>query len=261
MLGRALNAGSGQAPSAASDTGLRATNNGLLARRIDVTARLGDPAGMEVPLVAATVRIAALEDCEFGLELRADAGGRPGAVMVPAMIQRFVAGFADWAEFPLPAGLSTPAGAWVWLVMRATRGTLLWHCGAGGAGEALVSLDQGASWGASTLPLGPPSLPLAQLFHAEVAPFARPVINLVDDSGAALADCFAAAQAAGSLGKSWSVKDAVLPAALLDRIAALACDKPGPRASLTLRFAAPSALELTIADLRLSYDPASGATG
>jgi PEP-CTERM motif len=87
-------------------------------------------------------------------ELRADAGGLPGALLATLAVPVLDPGAPAPVSLGLPSGLTLAAGALTWLVLSsAPGGTLGWSYadnnvwdGAGSLGNFAYSFDQGGSW-------------------------------------------------------------------------------------------------------------------
>ncbi|MES2443247.1 MAG: hypothetical protein V4574_10490 [Pseudomonadota bacterium] len=254
LLGRALNPGSPPGPLATPGRGLRAMPERLIAARVPVAARPGDAAGAPVPLASFALRIDTPESAEIALELRADVAGRPGAMLAPAVVRQFEAGFADWIEFELPAPLLAAPGSIVWAAIRPTKGTALWHAAPGGIGGACVSADRGASWGDAADTLGLAAPLLVQAFHVEAPPYRRPQLYLHDGTAPFGGDWLAGA--AEDTPSQFRVADAALPDAVRDRLRETAPRHAGdPRGDTRILLFSATALDLVITGLTLAYDP------
>jgi hypothetical protein len=257
LSGRSLNAGSRPAFAEGAGHGLRATPDRAVAASVPIAPRTGEPAA-PVPLASVTLRIDAPVEAELVLELRADAAGRPGAIVAPPLVRQFEAGFANWAEFVLAAPLPVATGSILWAAIRLTRGTALWHAdggpaAAGESGQARVSADRGASWGDASDLLTPPGRLLVQAFHIEQSPLRRPEIHIFDGATLLRPDWLAGAKADNET--EFRIADFSFPKAILDRIAATPPDPGQLRADTQILLYSPSVLDLVLTGALLGYDP------
>ena len=259
LLGRALNAGSAPAPLALPGRGLRAATDRIIAARLPIAARsAADPAGAPVPLASVSLRLAAAEAAEAVVELRRDAAGGPAAGAAPAVVRQITAGFAGWLEFSLAAPLTTAAGEVLWVTLRLTKGSLLWHAapaggGATGLGEARISVDKGASWGGASAALAPPLPLLVQGFHVQDPPYPKPVIRL-QSGNVQLAEQWFATATRTSESEFQSI-GAALPAGALALLASTS------NAPTELLVSSDTVLDIVVAGLSLSYDPFAARAG
>lgn len=132
-------------------TGVRLTGDVRAARRLALT-----DAERLRPLLRVTVLAAADSAAELLVEVAADRNGRVGPLVAgPVAIAVDPSDGLGWWSADLPP-VPAAAGA-VWLVVRATTGTVRWYAetGPSDAGpsdpaQALVSVDAGGTWAAST---------------------------------------------------------------------------------------------------------------
>jgi hypothetical protein len=261
MLGRALNGGSPPAPLSLPGHGLSVATDRMVAARLPIAPRgtPGEVAGAPVPLGAVALRITAGVASELALELRADAAGRPGAILAPAVVSQIAAGFDDWLDVVLPTPLPVAPGSAVWASARLTKGTLSWHAGdaapsgpGASVGTGFVSIDKGASWGEATTLLQDAAPLLVQAFHAVDPPFPRPTVAIRAGASVLLADWFDAAAATGP--KEFRLAAAPLPQLALDRLAAAGVG-PGARPATALPLYSDTVLDLVVGDAVIAYDP------
>jgi hypothetical protein len=261
MLGRALNGGSAPAPLSVPGHGLTITTDRIVAARLPITPRgiAGEAAGAPVPLAAVALRLAAAVAAELAVELRADAAGRPGAVLASAVVTQIEAGFDEWLDVVLPTALPVVSGNAVWVSARLTKGTLAWHAREATVpatdavlGKGLVSVDKGASWGDATSLLQEAAPLLVQGFHVVDPPFVRPAIAIRSGESLLLADWLSAAASTGP--KEFRSVAASMPQGVLDRLAA-ATSSPGERPVTTLLLDTDAVLDLVVGDATISYDP------
>lgn len=269
MLGRSLNPASPPPSGADSATGLRVGRARLAARRMAIAPRDGTTGDAAVDIASIAVRIDTPEASEVSLELHSDAAGQPGPLLVAPIVMQFPARFSGWADFVLAKPAAAAAGGAIWAVMHLTKGLVCWHQAEAAGNDSpatdapaqvLVSLDQGASWGAPTLPLGPSQLPAAQVFHRDQPPFARPQIGMTMAGQRISADCCQSAVAGDPSGRSWSAVQVPLAPAVLELLAALPPGNGGVRAPTTLYLESRAVCEITIRDMKLFYDPATSRT-
>jgi hypothetical protein len=144
----------------------------------------------------------------------------------------------------------------VWVTVRTTAGALDWYAAAPAtpapAPDVRVSLDEGASWGAVDAVLAGTGVPVAQLFHAVAQP-AAPLVELYLDGGPAGALAFAA----GAAPLEFTGATGQLPAAVTAALAATSA-AGGDRAGTVLTLFCRAAVDLTVDELTLSYDPSVG---
>lgn len=249
LLGRELNPGSPVPPITSPPAGLRVT-----AERWAAASARWEPAaggtGSALPLVSVQVLVQASEATEVVLEVRADSAAAPGpAVATPAVLQ-LEPGPAEWQEFVLkqPVPVVT-GGAPLWVALRTNQGEVRWF--AAGDGEARVSVDRGATWGAIDERLIEGGAPLALLFHAsDVSLAPRLALYLGEIPVAELA-------VDRPVGEARFAAELALPGPILS---ALASAPPGlgPRADTTVHAFSRSVIDLTLSDFSLSYSPFQG---
>lgn len=197
--GRELNGGSATASDRAPVSGLRADPSRAIAALASFNPPPGRPKGSMLGLAAVRLRLAVTEAAEVALALHANVAGAPGPPLAAPVVRQLAAGFRDWLEIELPVPQAVATGPDVlWVVLRATRGSLVW-CGDAprpsrwslrmgeamafrsfGTAElgrplslpvgetpprrALTSIDGGAAWSAASI------VPWMQLFHAVLLP-------------------------------------------------------------------------------------------
>jgi hypothetical protein len=247
-LGRELNAGSTVPPRSLPGSGVRVDGERWAASRLTVLP-VSDSELQKVDLASARVLVAADEDVEVAVELRADAAGTPGAPVVPPLVQQLPAGTSGWIELELPTPHAVEPGP-LWVALRTTRGELHWY--AEGAGEARISLDRGETWGNVDPLLIDAEAPLAQLYHVLPEPLPRP--QLVVQLGEVLvaADLLTGAGRTGP--REFVLERLELPSPVLDAIGAAT---GGGRVETVLSLFSAAVAELTLEGAALSYDPFS----
>lgn len=260
-LGRELNAGSPAPPRTLPGSGVRVDGERWAAAQLAVTPvsdtavatslqnGTSPDAGVRhrVDLASARVLVAAAEEAELALELRADAAGVPGLPVVAPLVTQLPARWSGWVEVELPEPHAVAPGP-LWVALRTTRGGVHWY--AEGAGTARVSLDRGETWGDVDPVLIAPAAPLAQLFHHLPEPLPRP--QLVVQLGEALvaADLLAGAGRSGP--REFVLDGLALPTPVLDAIGATAGTG---RVATVLSLFSTAVADLTLEDAALSYDP------
>lgn len=259
LLGRALNAGSMPAPVSLPGRGLSVSTDRMVAAPLRIMARglPGEAPAAPVPVAAVALRVTARAAAELALELRADAAGRPGAVMAPAVVTQLVADFDEWLDVVLPTSPPAAPGSVIWLSIKLTKGEVYWHTGqAASEGAGFVSIDRGASWGEATTSLQEAAPLLAQAFHAVAPPFQRPTISIRSGASLLLADWFTGAVPTTPKPESKEFRSAAaaFPQIVLDRLAAAPANGAA-RAETTLLLYSDAVLDLVIGDAVIAYDP------
>jgi hypothetical protein len=255
-LGRELNQGSPLPPLAEPHAGVRVD-----ARHWVAAALPFQPAAAEPSRAVASARayVEAPAASEAVLELRADAGGAPGAPVAPPVVRRLAPAPPAWVEFELPAaGAEVGVPATLWLLLRCTAGELRWFAtpGAGAPWAARVSLDQGASWGDVDRALADPGAPLAQLFHRVDSPLPDPAVQLFLPAGPVGTVTLGAGPAGGPA--AFRAEEVALPGAVR---AALAAATGKGKAVTRLTLLSRQVLDLTVRSLVCAYDPFAAAGG
>lgn len=257
-LGRELNPGSPPPPVETPAGGLVLTSHRWAAAELPIQPRPRAPAGSVVDLVRVQLLLAAMEDSEAVLELRANTAGSPGPSLSPPAVGQLVAGGPCWTAFAFsePAVVESPPRS-LWVVLKLNGGRVLWYSGAHANGAAmLVSEDEGATWAAPESPLAPPGPLLAQAFHRTPDPHPAPRIELWHDASLLAADLRPDLDRSGP--REHVNEGAGLPESALQRLSS----QPGAsRASTTFRLFSAQAVDLRIEDLRLFYSPSLSALG
>jgi hypothetical protein len=109
---------------------------------------------------------------EIAVELRADAGGAPGPLVAAAFVLGIAEGWNQWLELepPAPPVITTGPSA-LWVVLRATRGAVLWCCDSRDEPvRGVVSTDGGATWAPPDTFLDGLLVPRVELDHGVVVP-------------------------------------------------------------------------------------------
>ena len=248
-LGRELNGSPTPAPSAAAG-GLVVTAERWVSVAVEV-APGPSGAGAEVALCALQARLGAPEPAEVVFELRSDVAGRPGERLATA-VANLDAGTDAHVVVDLGAGLSTRPGTTLWVVARANQGQVLWWAGTVIAGAPRISTDQGVSWHLPEPTISALEPPEVRLFHAVEHPAAPAVALRVGDVRLEALPLRPVGADPLELAASGPV-----PPALLDALGR----RPGSGPVTTVVDVSSSAvLELTLAQLTLTYDPGAGPT-
>jgi len=252
QVGRALNGGTPEPGDKPPGRGLRLNVDRSAAVALPFLPRDGEPAGGVLPLVSVRVLVAAVEDAEAVLEIRADAAGAPGAVLTAPAVKSLRKGDAAWLEFVLKTPLPVrTADAPLWPTLRLNRGEVLWFADDHEpSGAWRVSHDRGATWDAPTSALAPGGRPLAQLFHALDDPLPAPAIQFRIGNTILSADLLAGAARRGP--REHSLPGLAWPDDARRRLNDTA--GTGRGATEFLLFSR-SVLDLTLRNARLSYDP------
>lgn len=262
LLGRELNAGSAEAPMEAPSSGLRVDAS----RWASAAVSFVPPAAGPATLVSARLHLAAMEKSEGVLELRADAAHLPGQPLAPPVVLQIEKGTADSYEFlfAAPIELQADSPTPLWLMLRTTRGQVLWfnapaEMAVGGidllpADPIRVSIDAGKTWSRPERPIADAAPLCAQLFHAS-APTASSVRGVRMRVGPSIVSDDLLAQLAPAGEREYTARAAAVPSKLLTAFAAT----PGVGRPATLAHVFSRAvMDVTIDDLTLYYDPAQG---
>jgi hypothetical protein len=253
LLGRELNAASTEPAVNQPSAGLRVGMEHWIAAATAVAPRAGEAAGTVVEIASVRLYLAAAAATEVVLEIRSDIAGAPGAMVTAPLVLKLEPGACGWQEFELPQPLKVVAGnAPIWQALRTNNGEVHWFSGAyaAPAPAARVSRDRGGSWGEANPQLDVPAPLLAQVFHRVDDPLATPAIRLQHAATILQANLFAGATATGP--REYQLDAAALPAALLD---ALAARTGAGRVDTEFLLFSPSAMDLVVDSLTLSYDP------
>jgi hypothetical protein len=165
-------------------------------------------------------------------------------------VRQLSAGTFDWVEFELPTPVDLePGEAPLWVTLRTTQGEVRWFGSA--TGDARISLDAGATWGAvDALLLAAPTAPLVQLFHALAEPLPRPKVRL--QLGPALLSADLLAGAGRTSPREFAVDTLELPEAALNALATAAGTS---RVDTVLELFSRAVADVTLTGAALSYDP------
>lgn len=255
-LGREVNAGSPPPPIARPLGGIRVRPGRRVAAPVPWEAA---PAAGPAPSLAMLRLLAApVGDTEMVVEVRADAAGAPGALLAGPLVQRLAAGTpAGWVGLALASTVDIPAPVTLWVTVRTNRGELDWFAADSGPG-ARTSADGGATWDeveAGFTPVIPLGTPWIQLQHTvDPAKAAVPAVT-VRLGGTLLGTV--SLNATGRPGEYGGPAPAVLPAAVVDALAAPTAPDTPVRRRTTLSLLCPAVLALTVTELTCSYDPFS----
>lgn len=257
LHGRELNAASPEPPVASPSSGVRIQKQVTAAAPVLFVAR--DPqAPATSPLVAVRVYLLSESAAEAVLELRADAAGLPGALVVPAIVRQVVKGSCGWCEFQLPAPFAAAAAETrLWVTLRTNSGDLFWFTDPGGqaaAGRVVISQDSGATWGSPRTPLGEYDSVLVQLFNAVPDPQPEPSIRVQQGPVVLAADLLQAGTArpspTGPREFSWRASD--LPAA----VTSLLAKQPGSgKVQTSVQLFSRAVATVQVTRFVLEYDP------
>lgn len=243
-LGRMLNGAYEETSAQPPVSGLRIDTERSVAARAPLSARATsaarpgpslDARDDTVSLASVRVQLAVLQPSEVALELRADAAGGPAAPLAPQVVRQLDAPFVGWVEMELPVPVPVDA-PFVWISLRATKGSVVWCCDAEEDAAARVSDARLASWTAADALLRP----RVQLFDA-VSPPETIDVRLRDSL-------------AWTLGRTGSVDYSASGATLPQPIRALlAAAQGGGRSTSNFQLFSRAAIDLALADIRLSY--------
>lgn len=256
-LGNELNAGSPLPPLDPPSTGVRASSTRWAAAPLTVVGT------GPLAIVSSHLYIQAIEPAEVVVELREDVAGAPAARAGEPVVLPLDVGPAGWLSFDLPEPLLRDAGTPLWVAVRTTLGAVLWFGAAAAPASlapspaAMVSVDEGRTWGVLDEVLGPSSRLLAQLFHArDPAPTMDVAVDLSGTvvAGISLVRTSPPADPASPLPHRGEYAGQLsVPAAVMS---ALAATLPGAgRAETAVRFFSRSVADLTVSGATLSYDP------
>jgi hypothetical protein len=244
FLGRQLNSAYEAMPDELPAAGLRVHSARSAAVLAPFAPLAGSPSGSSLALASVRLPLIAFGDAEVAVELHADTGGAPGALLAPHDVRQLEERFRGWCEIVLPEPLALTAGSsGIWVVVRATKGDVLW-CGRDGTETAsLTSTDGGASWSEPAALLGAPLAPLVQLFHATVTPPAIAVTMQADQ----VQQTWTLARAGDGIDFEAS---GVFPGSL-HKLFGTTSGKG--RAVVDVRFSSPAAIDLTLDAITFSY--------
>lgn len=203
-----------------------------------------------LPLVNIKLLLAAENAAEAILELHEDASGRPGALLGAPVVKQLAAGWRDWLDFELKTPLSFPENSTtLWITLHVTKGEVLWFAEEADAG-AVISTDEGKSWGPPDERLAPAAAQVVQLFHDRAPQFVRPVIRVQRGGTPLAADLMSTAQALSA--KEYVAENASLPASVMSFFPQQAGNA---RVEQTLQLFSTSVLDLRIESASFFYDP------
>ena len=225
--------------------GLRVDGNRAAAALAAFMPLPGSPAGTLLALAAIRLSLIVFEDAELVVELRANASGSPGELLVPQVVRAVTANAGGWVEieWPRPPAIATGPAAF-WIVLRATRGAALWHADPfADTTRVAISTDGGAQWAPLDPVLASPLAPRVQLFHSVIIPPSVPIELRV----------------ARWSTESWTLERVGFESLEYTARVALPAEMLPPLAwSPELALRSPSALNVNIDEIVLSYDPAQG---
>ena len=248
---RALNGGSPEPPLGPSGEGQRLTASSIVATAMPFDPLAGTSKGTLLPLASARVLVETVSDSEVVLEIRGDAAGIPGPVLAGPEVKQVKKGTADWLEFELKRPLPVSSGgAPVWVALRLNRGELRWFADPALTNPTRRSTDKGQTWSEPEAPLTRVGGPLAQLFHVLAEPLPAPVIRVRYRDQILANDLGQGATRKGP--REFAASGVALPAALL---AALAKRTGSDRVDTVIHLFSRSALDLTLGNASISYDP------
>jgi hypothetical protein len=190
-------------------------------------------------LASVRVQLAVLQPSEIALEMRGDAAGQPAAPLAPQVVTQLAAPFVGWVEIELPSPVAVDA-PFVWISLRATKGELVWCCDAGEDAAARFSDAKLARWSSDA----PRLQPRVQLFDS-VPPPPQFGVELPGAPAWTLART-----APDSV--EYAAAGATLPTPIRNLLAT-GTDNGHGRATSNVRLFSRAALDLTLADIRLSY--------
>ena len=243
LKGWELNNASSEPPVATPSAGLRATQTTRVAQQVQFEGTL--------PLVNVRLLLACEGAAEAILELHEDANGGPGALLGDPLVKQLDPGLRDWVDFELKAPLSFATDSTtLWVTLHVTKGEVFWFASEATA-LALISTDEGVSWGPPDARLTEPTAQVVQLFH-EVPPpqLAKPVIRVERGNTPVAADLMANARALSA--KEYVVDNASLPATILSFFQQQSGKQ---RVEQRLRLFSTSVLDLRVESASFFYDP------
>jgi hypothetical protein len=244
FLGRQLNSAYEAPPDELPAAGLRVHSTRSAAVLAPFAPLAGSPPGSSLALASVRLPLIAFGDAELAVELHADTGGAPGALLAPHDVRQLEERFRGWCEIVLPEPLAlTTGGSGIWVVVRATKGDVLWCAGDSTETASLTSTDGGATWSEPAALLGAPLAPLVQLFHATVTPPAIAVTMQADQ----VRQTWTLSRAGDGIDFEVS---GVVPESLRKLFGATSGEA---RAVVDVRFSSPAAIDLTLDAITFSY--------
>jgi hypothetical protein len=247
-LGRELNAACAEPPTDAPNSGLRVNGTRMVAMSMAVAPRPGQAAGTVVKIASSRLHLSATQASEVVMEVRGDVAGGPGPNATAQVVKQLEEGFSGWVEFELAKPLDVVSGqAPLWLILRVTTGSVVWHTTAADEGTARVSSDKGGTWGTPELALMAGGTLLAQLFDVVDNP-ARPTMRLSHGLSVLKADLLAGGVRKAPLE---FFSDTALPPAVH---AMLALTAGQGRQKTELQVFSRAVLDVTVS-AQLRYDP------
>jgi hypothetical protein len=248
LKGWELNNASSEPPVTKPSAGLRVTQTTRVAQQAQFEGRL--------PLVNVKLLLASESAAEAILELHEDASGGPGALLGAPLVKKCEPGLRDWVDFELKTPLSFAAdSSALWVTLHVTKGEVFWFA-AEETPPALISVDEGASWGSPDERLAPARAQVVQLFHdrspqfPKPLQFPKPVIRVERGSTPVAADLMAGAQELSA--KEYVVENASLPAT----VQSFFQQQSGKQlVEQRLQLFSTSVLELRVESASFFYDP------
>lgn len=243
LKGWELNNASSEPPVATPSAGLRVTQNTRVAQQVQFEGTL--------PLATVRLLLACEGAAEAILELHEDANGGPGALLVDPLVKQLDPGLRDWVDFELKTPLSFAVDSTtLWVTLHVTKGEVFWFASETTA-SALISTDEGVSWGPPDARLAEPTAQVVQLLH-EVSPsqLAKPVIRVERGNAPVAADLMANARALSA--KEYVVDNASLPATVMSFFQQQSGKQ---RVEQKLQLFSTSVLDLRVESASFFYDP------
>lgn len=242
LTGRELNNASSEPPASSPSGGLRVTQAIRVAQRVGVEGTF--------PLVNLRLLLASESAAEAILQLREDASGGPGALTGKPVVRQLEAGLRDWIDFELKVPRESSAdSSLLWVTLHATKGEILWFASET-TDYALISTDEGASWGAPDTRLAPATGQLVQLFHDRSPQFAKPVIRMERNNVTVAADLMENARALSPT--EYVAENAAIPATVMSFFSR---QSGRARVEQTLQLFSTSVLDLRVEAASFFYDP------
>jgi hypothetical protein len=171
-----------------------------------------------------------------------DNAGMPGPLLA-SVVRKVASPTGTWQEFLLAKPVELPPPGRVWCVLRTNDAPIRWFCTDGEA--PLLSVDDGASWGALATPLGDGGAPLLQLFRRS-DPAAVPIVEC--HLGAArVADVALVATEGRAPEGALTLADSVLDA--------LGTTTGGGRVTTELQLYSRTVMRVTVRGLACAYEP------